>query len=66
MAQAFRLTTDMYDPQIILTTASVAYFSMASNLGYVGIPTEFAGVGYAQGVYRQIWVRLAIRKASLS
>jgi len=40
---------------IILFTASTAYFSMASNLGYTGIATEFAYEGFAKGVYRQIW-----------
>lgn len=41
---------------IILTTASIAYFSMASNLGYASIATEFAGgKGFAVGALRQIW-----------
>ncbi|KAI0032069.1 family A G protein-coupled receptor-like protein [Vararia minispora EC-137] len=30
---------------IIVTTASVAYFSMASNLGHTPIPVEFTGAG---------------------
>lgn len=40
---------------ILLTTASIAYFSMASNLGYASIATEFGGVGAAVGALRQIW-----------
>ncbi|WVF70347.1 hypothetical protein IAT40_005137 [Kwoniella sp. CBS 6097] len=39
----------------ILTTAAIAYFSMASNLGFTPITTEFAHMGYAVGTYRQIW-----------
>lgn len=37
---------------IVLTTASIAYFSMASNLGATPIAAEFRG-----GETRQIWVR---------
>lgn len=41
---------------IILSTAAIAYFSMASGLGYTPIATEFAGPqGFAAGVTRQIW-----------
>lgn len=40
---------------IILTTASIAYFSMASNLGSTGIATEFSYIGYPAGTLRQIW-----------
>lgn len=39
------------------TTASIAYFCMASALGRVPIPTEFAGAnGYPAGTTRSIWV----------
>lgn len=38
---------------VILTTSSLAYFSMASDLGATGISTEFR----ADGETRQIWVR---------
>ena len=40
---------------IILTTAAIAYFSMASNLGSTPIATEFAHAGYPAGVLRQVW-----------
>jgi len=40
---------------IILTTAAIAYFSMASGLGYTPIATEFAHLGYPVGTLRQIW-----------
>lgn len=41
---------------IILFTASVAYFSLASALGRVAIPTEFAGAnGFPAGTTRAIW-----------
>ncbi|KAI9635180.1 uncharacterized protein MKK02DRAFT_26856 [Dioszegia hungarica] len=40
---------------IILTTATIAYFSMASNLGSTPIATEFAYLGYPIGTLRQIW-----------
>ncbi|KAK1926706.1 hypothetical protein DB88DRAFT_178032 [Papiliotrema laurentii] len=40
---------------IILTTAAIAYFSMASNLGYTGVATEFGSEGFPAGVNRQIW-----------
>lgn len=40
---------------IILTTASIAYFSMASNLGSTPIATEFRNLGYPAGTLRQIW-----------
>lgn len=43
---------------IILTTACIAYFSMASNLGSTPIAAEFAHDGYPVGVLRQIWVCL--------
>jgi len=39
-------------PIIILTTASVAYFSMASNLGRTGVTTEFRA---QPGTTRSIW-----------
>ncbi|KAL7424769.1 hypothetical protein Q5752_000453 [Cryptotrichosporon argae] len=39
---------------IILTTATIAYFSMASNLGYTGIATEF-NHWTAAGTLRQVW-----------
>jgi len=39
-------------PIIILTTASVAYFSMASNLGRTGVVTEFRA---RTGTTRSIW-----------
>lgn len=31
------------------------YFSMASNLGYTGIATEWGSEGFPAGVLRQIW-----------
>jgi bacteriorhodopsin len=37
---------------VILTTTSLAYFSMASDLGATAISTEFRG----NGATRQIWV----------
>jgi len=41
---------------IILVTASIAYFSMASALGRADIPTEFAGAnGFPAGTSRSIW-----------
>jgi len=40
---------------IILSTAAVAYFSMASNLGYAAITTEFGHNSYPAGVTRSIW-----------
>lgn len=40
---------------IILTTASIAYFCMASNLGSTPIATEFEHLGYPVGTLRQIW-----------
>jgi bacteriorhodopsin len=41
---------------IILVTASVAYFCLASALGRAAIPTEFAGAnGFAAGTTRSIW-----------
>ncbi|ORX41179.1 hypothetical protein BD324DRAFT_640780 [Kockovaella imperatae] len=40
---------------IILTTASIAYFAMASDLGFAAITTEFSGHGFPAGTYRQIW-----------
>jgi len=44
---------------IILVTASIAYFSMASALGRAVIPTEFAGAdGFPAGTTRSIWVSL--------
>lgn len=39
-------------PVIILTTATIAYFSMASNLGQAAIRTEFNNSGHAT---RSIW-----------
>lgn len=45
---------------IILTTATIAYFSMASNLGSTPIATEFAYLGYPIGTLRQIWVSFDI------
>jgi len=40
---------------IILSTAAIAYFTMAADLGYASIPTEFAYDGFPAGVTRQIW-----------
>ncbi|KAK8866046.1 hypothetical protein IAR55_001197 [Kwoniella newhampshirensis] len=39
----------------ILTTAAIAYFSMASNLGSTPVMTEFGHMGYAAGTSRQFW-----------
>nr|XP_019049369.1 hypothetical protein I302_03155 [Kwoniella bestiolae CBS 10118]OCF28299.1 hypothetical protein I302_03155 [Kwoniella bestiolae CBS 10118] len=39
----------------ILTTAAIAYFSMASDLGYASILTEFGHMGYSANTTRQIW-----------
>jgi bacteriorhodopsin len=45
---------------IILVTASVAYFCLASALGRAAIPTEFAGAnGFPAGTTRSIWVSVA-------
>ena len=41
---------------IVLTTASIAYFCMASDLGSTPIATEFGHIGGPAGVGRQIWV----------
>lgn len=38
---------------VVLTTASIAYFSMASDLGATPVPVEFRD----RGETRQIWVR---------
>ncbi|ORX36059.1 hypothetical protein BD324DRAFT_630022 [Kockovaella imperatae] len=40
---------------VILSTASIAYFSMASDLGYTNILTEFGHGEYPIDVTRQIW-----------
>jgi len=40
---------------IILTTATIAYFCMASDLGFASIETEFSYNGFAAGSLRQIW-----------
>jgi len=40
---------------IILTTAAIAYFTMASDLGFANIATEFSGGGFPADTYRQIW-----------
>ena len=40
---------------VILTTASIAYFTMASDLGFANILTEFNNNGFSADVYRQIW-----------
>lgn len=45
---------------VVLTTATIAYFSMASNLGATPIATEFRHLGYPIGTLRQIWVSLPI------
>ncbi|WVR06000.1 hypothetical protein IAU60_003028 [Kwoniella sp. DSM 27419] len=39
----------------VLCTAGIAYFAMASNLGYTPVATEFAHMGYAAGTSRQLW-----------
>lgn len=41
---------------IVLTTAAIAYFAMASDLGATPIATEFSHHGRIAGVTRQIWV----------
>jgi hypothetical protein len=41
---------------IVLTTAAIAYFAMASDLGATPIATEFSHQGRIAGVSRQIWV----------
>jgi len=38
-----------------LVIAHEQYFSMASNLGYTGVATEFGSEGFPAGVLRQIW-----------
>ncbi|ORY32241.1 hypothetical protein BCR39DRAFT_43126 [Naematelia encephala] len=40
---------------ILLTTAAIAYFCMASDLGFANIATEFSYLGFPRGTYRQIW-----------
>ncbi|WWD09540.1 hypothetical protein V865_007667 [Kwoniella europaea PYCC6329] len=40
----------------ILSTAAIAYFSMASDLGYASVLTEFGHMGYSANTTRQIWV----------
>ncbi|GFZ43678.1 Protein FDD123 [Saitozyma sp. JCM 24511] len=40
---------------IVLTTAAIAYFAMASDLGATPIATEFSHHGRIAGVTRQIW-----------
>ncbi|KAK4683811.1 hypothetical protein P7C73_g6409, partial [Tremellales sp. Uapishka_1] len=40
---------------IILTTASIAYFSMASNLGNTPVAVEYSYMGFAVGTSRQVW-----------
>ena len=41
---------------IILTTASIAYFTLASNYGKAIVPTEYAGAnGFPAGTGRSIW-----------
>jgi len=41
---------------ILLTTAAIAYFTMASDLGFASIPVEYANYKtYPAGTYRQIW-----------
>jgi bacteriorhodopsin len=42
-------------PVIILTTAAIAYFSMASDLGATAVVAEYPR-GAAYGVTRSIWV----------
>ncbi|WWC86384.1 uncharacterized protein L201_001260 [Kwoniella dendrophila CBS 6074] len=39
----------------ILTTAAIAYFCMASDLGFASINTEFSHMGFPQNTTRQIW-----------
>ncbi|OCF33932.1 hypothetical protein I317_07818 [Kwoniella heveanensis CBS 569] len=39
----------------ILTTAAIAYFAMASDLGFTPVATEFGHMGYAAGTARQLW-----------
>lgn len=41
---------------IILTTASIAYFTLASNYGKAVVPVEYEGAnGFAVGTLRSIW-----------
>lgn len=55
-------------PILILTTATIAYFSMASNLGLAGIETEFRTKGtraiwYVRYIY---WVSLKVFPFAIS
>jgi len=40
---------------VILTTATIAYFCLASDLGFASIATEFTHLGFPAGTLRQIW-----------
>jgi len=44
-----------YLAMIILSTASIAYFSMAADLGFANIATEFGHGNLPYNVPRQIW-----------